>query len=41
VKVTYEIVEKRPEKERTVGKIEATNQKGELVAVATHIMQLV
>jgi acyl dehydratase len=41
VTVRYEIVDKIPERERTVGKIEATNQHGDVVAVATHIMQLV
>jgi 3-hydroxybutyryl-CoA dehydratase len=41
ITVRYEIVDKIPEKERTVGKIEATNQHGDMVAVATHVMQLV
>lgn len=30
-----------PEKERLLSKIEVSNQKGELVMVATHLMQLV
>lgn len=41
ITVNYEIVEKLPEKERMVGKVEAFNQHGELIAVATHLMQLV
>jgi acyl dehydratase len=39
--VDYEIVERQPEKERVLSKIEVTNQRGDLVFVATHIMQLV
>jgi 3-hydroxybutyryl-CoA dehydratase len=39
--VDYEITERQPEKERLLSKIEVTNQRGELVAVATHVMQLV
>lgn len=41
VTVDYEIAELQPEKERVLSKIEVTNQRGELVAVATHVMQLV
>ncbi len=41
VTVNYEIVELQMEKERVLSKIEVTNQRGELVAVATHVMQLV
>jgi 3-hydroxybutyryl-CoA dehydratase len=39
--VDYEITERQPGKERLLSKIEVTNQHGELVAVATHVMQLV
>jgi 3-hydroxybutyryl-CoA dehydratase len=39
--ITYEITSVIAEKERTVGSIEVTNQRGEMVAVATHIMQLI
>ncbi len=39
--VDYEITEVQRERERTLAKIEVKNQNGELVAVATHIMQLV
>jgi 3-hydroxybutyryl-CoA dehydratase len=39
--ITYEITSVVAEKERTVGSIEVTNQRGETVAVATHIMQLI
>lgn len=39
--VDYEITEVMPEKERLLSKIEVSNQKGELVMVATHLMQLV
>jgi 3-hydroxybutyryl-CoA dehydratase len=41
ITVVYTITEKRPDKDRLVGEIEATNQRGELLAVATHLMQLV
>jgi len=41
VTVNYEIVGLQMEKERVLSKIEVTNQRGELVAVATHVMQLV
>jgi 3-hydroxybutyryl-CoA dehydratase len=39
--IDYEITRIERERERTVGKIEVKNQRDELVAVATHIMQLV
>jgi acyl dehydratase len=39
--ISYEITSIVAEKERTVGTIEVTNQRGEVVAVATHIMQLI
>lgn len=39
--ITYEITSVVAEKERTVGTVEVTNQRGEMVAVATHIMQLI
>jgi 3-hydroxybutyryl-CoA dehydratase len=39
--IDYEIASVERERERTVAKIEVTNQKNELVLVATHIMQLV
>lgn len=41
ITVDYEISEVVAEKERLLSKIEVSNQKGELVMVATHIMQLV
>jgi acyl dehydratase len=41
ITVDYEIESVERERERTIAKIEVKNQKGELVAVATHIMQLV
>ncbi len=39
--IDYEIASIERERERTVAKIEVTNQRNELVLVATHIMQLV
>jgi acyl dehydratase len=39
--IDYEISGIELERERTIAKIEVKNQKDELVAVATHIMQLV
>ena len=39
--VDYEITGIERERERTMAKIEVKNQRDELVAVATHIMQLV
>jgi acyl dehydratase len=39
--ITYEITSVVVEKERTVGTIDVTTQRGETVAVATHIMQLI
>jgi 3-hydroxybutyryl-CoA dehydratase len=39
--IDYEISAIERERERTVAKIEVKNQRDELVAVATHIMQLV
>ena len=41
ITIDYEITEIEMEKERTLAKIEVRNQRDELVAVATHIMQLV
>jgi acyl dehydratase len=41
ITVDYEIAELVPEKERLLGKIEVSNQNGDLVMVATHVMQLV
>jgi acyl dehydratase len=41
VTIDYEITGIERERERTIAKIEVKNQKDELVAVATHIMQLV
>ena len=41
ITVDYEIESVERERERTIAKVEVKNQKGELVAVATHIMQLV
>ena len=39
ITVDYEITEVVPEKERLLSKIEVSNQKGDLVMVATHPMQ--
>ena len=39
--IDYEIASIERERERTVAKIEVTNQRDELVLVATHVMQLV
>jgi len=41
ITVDYEITEVVPEKERLLSKIEVSNQRGELVMVATHLMQLI
>jgi 3-hydroxybutyryl-CoA dehydratase len=41
ITVDYEIASVEREKQRTIAKIEVKNQRDELVAVATHIMQLV
>jgi acyl dehydratase len=41
ITIDYEISSVEREKERVVAKIEVKNQRDELVAVATHIMQLV
>jgi 3-hydroxybutyryl-CoA dehydratase len=41
ITVDYEITEAVHEKERLISKIEVINQRGELVMVATHLMQLV
>lgn len=41
ITVDYEITAIDRDRERTVGTIEARNQNGDLVAVATHLMQLV
>lgn len=38
VTVEYEITGKDVERSRTVARVEVTNQRGEVVAVATHIM---
>jgi len=41
ITVDYEITQLVPEKERLLSKVEVSNQRGELVMVATHLMQLV
>lgn len=41
ITVDYEITGIERERERTIARIEVKNQKDEIVAVATHIMQLV
>ncbi|HKA10531.1 MAG TPA: MaoC/PaaZ C-terminal domain-containing protein [Candidatus Dormibacteraeota bacterium] len=41
ITVDYEITQVVPEKERLLSKVEVSNQRGELVMVATHLMQLV
>jgi len=39
ITVTYEITGADPERGRTVAAVEAVNQRGDLVAVATHILK--
>lgn len=39
ITITYEIVGEDAAKDQTVGEILATNQRGEIVAVATHILK--
>ena len=39
--IDYEITGVERERERTIAKIEVKNQRDELVAILTHIMQLV
>jgi 3-hydroxybutyryl-CoA dehydratase len=41
ITIDYEIASVEREKQRTIAKIEVKNQRDELVAVATHIMQLI
>ena len=41
ITIDYEITSIERERERTIAKIEVKNQRDELVAVATHIIQLV
>ena len=41
INIDYEITAVDRERERTIARIEVKNQRDELVAVATHIMQLV
>ena len=41
ITVEYEITQVVPEKERLLSKVAVSNQKGELVMIATHVMQLV
>ena len=41
ITVSYVITSVVPEKERIISRIEVSNQRGELVCVADHIMQLV
>lgn len=41
VTVTYEVTEQDVEDQRTVAQVTATNQHGEVVAVATHILKYV
>lgn len=41
ITVDYEVTEVVPEKERLLSRIEVSNQHGEQVMVATHVMQLV
>ena len=40
ITVDYEVTELDRERERTIAKVEVHNQRGELVAVATHIQRL-
>jgi acyl dehydratase len=39
--VEYKIIEKVPDKDQTLAQVTATNQRGEVVAVATHILKFV
>ncbi len=41
ITVRYEITDKDEERARTIAKVEVTNQRGELVAIATHIQQVI
>ncbi len=41
ITVTYEITGYDPERSRTTAKVEVTNQDGQLVAVATHLMKVI
>jgi len=41
VTVTYRIEEIDIEKQRTISKVEVTNQRGDLVAIATHIQKVI
>ncbi len=41
ITVDYEVTEEDPEHDRTFGTIQVTNQHGEVVAVATHILKYV
>jgi acyl dehydratase len=41
IKFSYEIIEIDPVRRRSVAKVEAINQRGELVAVAHHILRWV
>jgi hypothetical protein len=38
--VNYEIVERDLDRQRTIARIEVTNQRGETVAVATHVQKV-
>ena len=40
VTITYEIVDRDLERQRTIARVEATNQRGETVAVATHLQKV-
>lgn len=40
VTVNYEIVDRDLERQRTVARVEVTNQRGETVAVATHLQKV-
>ena len=41
ITVEYKVVEKVPEKDQTLAQVTVTNQHGEVVAVATHILKFV
>jgi acyl dehydratase len=40
VTVNYEIVDRDLDRQRTIAKVEVTNQHGEMVAVATHVQKV-
>jgi acyl dehydratase len=41
VRVDYEVTEQDADGQRTLARVTATNQRGEVVAVATHILKYI